>query len=75
MELTALLEELRARGVKRAVFDGDSLQEVEFFDVAPASGGAETVAVDLPDGDGVSMGVRNAADLLMSKKPAKERAA
>lgn len=74
MELNELLELLQARGVKRAVFDGDSIQEVEFFpSLATPQGGAETVEVDLPVDDGVPMGVRNAADVLM--KRGKERAA
>jgi hypothetical protein len=72
MELTELLELLQARGVKRAVFDGDSLQEVEFFESLPTpKGEAATVEVELPVDDGVPMGVKNAADLLMAKKPAK----
>ena len=75
MELTALLEELRARGVKRAVFDGDSLQEVEFFDTIPAPPpGSGMEELELPIDDGVPMGAKNAADLLMRKKP-RERAA
>jgi hypothetical protein len=72
VELTELLELLQARGVKRAVFDGDSLQEVEFFGGIPTpQGDTSTVEVELPVDDGVPMGVKNAADLLMAKKPAK----
>jgi hypothetical protein len=70
VELNELLELLQARGVKRAVFDGDSLQEVEFFPAfTTPKGDTSTVEVELPADDGVPMGVKNAADLLMAKKP------
>ncbi len=70
--LKSMLEELRALGVKRVAFDPSNLsrpREVEFFEAAPTGGDTETV--ELPVDDGVPMGVRNAADLLMAKKPAK----
>ena len=76
--LKGMLEELRAIGVKRVVFENLDLsrpREVEFFDaMPPTKSESETETVELPIDDGVPMGAKNAADLLMRKKP-RERAA
>ena len=61
------LEALRACGVKRAVFSGSVLVEVEFFDAAPPAPSGEDIEKALAGEPEVPGGFVHAASILLSK--------